>query len=179
MNADERDRRADEWLDAALARYSRAEPRAGLEQRILANLEARQRTRIPWWGMAWAAAAAVLVISAGLLWMSRHRAQPAPAPAVQAQSAPPQAKSPAAPRSPQASLSPRISPVRVRPARAAVSASQPRREVFPSPAPLTAQELAAIRLARRDPNVVQTIVQMQELERRRMERLLEEPAPPR
>jgi hypothetical protein len=46
----------DEWLDSALSQYGRAEPRAGLEGRVLANLQA-ERNRIAlrrrWWWPTW------------------------------------------------------------------------------------------------------------------------------
>jgi len=57
-------------LDAALTQYAAVEPRAGLEERILASLEAG-RKRAPvvrWWG--WAAAAFVAIT---LVWRSGPR----------------------------------------------------------------------------------------------------------
>ncbi len=176
MDAEERERRAEETLDAMLARYSSVQPRAGLEQRILANLEARQRAQISFWRWGWAVAAAVLVISAGLLWVARHRAQPAPA-SMQVHRVPPPAPAPAQTNTARALPAPSGRIIRERPGRVAASGPGPRRNVFPSPVPLTSQEIAAIRLAKRDPNVVQTIVQVQELERQRVERLVQEPGP--
>src|SRR5713101_2010446 len=40
MNPEETKNSAEQWLDEALARYSAAEPRVGLETRMLANLQA-------------------------------------------------------------------------------------------------------------------------------------------
>ena len=54
-------------LDAVLAKYAAAEPRAGLEERILANLRAEQ-THGPdrtWWRWAIAGALAVVVVVRG------------------------------------------------------------------------------------------------------------------
>lgn len=59
----------DEQLDAALAKYAAVEPRVGLEERVLANLRTQERTttRVPWW--RWAGAVAVaLLITILLVW---------------------------------------------------------------------------------------------------------------
>lgn len=63
----------DRALDAALAQYARVEPRVGLEQRILANLLAKQ-TEVPhaaWrrWGLA-GFAIAVLIVAVAVGWKS-------------------------------------------------------------------------------------------------------------
>jgi hypothetical protein len=42
------DRKIDEWLDTALSEYGRAEPRAGMEARIVEKLRGRM-TRRRWW----------------------------------------------------------------------------------------------------------------------------------
>lgn len=54
-------------LDAALAKYAAVEPRAGIEQRILASLRAEQKQSSvrPWWG--WPAVAALAVVVVALL----------------------------------------------------------------------------------------------------------------
>jgi len=60
-----------QWLESALGQYSKAKPRAGLENRILASVEAersRIATRRRWWwpaGMAVAAATIVLAVWLG------------------------------------------------------------------------------------------------------------------
>ena len=70
------DRKQDELdhtLDAALAKFAAVEPRAGLEERILANLRA-ERSRVldrAWW--RWSAAGAlavVIVVAVALAWRS-------------------------------------------------------------------------------------------------------------
>src|ERR1700752_2908168 len=73
------DQEADRVLDAALAKYAAVEPRAGLDERILANLRAEQtRTsnRAGWrWGLA-AAVIAVLVVALSLAWRSGKPTHP-------------------------------------------------------------------------------------------------------
>jgi hypothetical protein len=77
----------DEMLDSLLANYSSAEPRPGLENRILANLilanprdaEGREASR-GWWGFKWlwtgAMLAAAIIVGAMLISGRRHVAPP-------------------------------------------------------------------------------------------------------
>jgi hypothetical protein len=71
--ADRKQDELDRALDAALAKYAAIEPRAGLEDRVLANLRA-ERSRIPergWWRWGIAGAlAAVVVVALALAWRS-------------------------------------------------------------------------------------------------------------
>jgi hypothetical protein len=66
MNMDpiERKRDVDQWLEAALSQYGKAEPRTGLKSRVLASLQAERNrvasTRRWWWGAALAAVAAIV-----------------------------------------------------------------------------------------------------------------------
>jgi len=53
----------DRWLDAALHARSKAEPRTGLEDRVLARIAAEPPRRFSWWPAAAIAAVAVLVIA--------------------------------------------------------------------------------------------------------------------
>ncbi len=65
-------------LDAALARYTAVEPRTGLEQRILANLESakeRAAARVWWRWPALTAVAAVIVIAVSIAWKSGRPVQ--------------------------------------------------------------------------------------------------------
>ena len=71
--ADRKQDELDRMIESALAKYAAAEPRAGLEGRVLANLQA-ERTRIPvrpdWhWAMA-GAMLAVVVVTLALAWRS-------------------------------------------------------------------------------------------------------------
>jgi len=53
----------DDQIDAALAKYAAVEPRAGLEERILAHLRAQGKTpaSVVWWPWAGIVAAAILI----------------------------------------------------------------------------------------------------------------------
>jgi hypothetical protein len=85
MNMDpikrERDIDVDQWLESALSQYGNAEPRTGLENRVLANLQA-ERNRIassrPWWWAAGAATATAVAIAMAL-WAGKsgHERNPA------------------------------------------------------------------------------------------------------
>jgi len=66
--ADKRQTELDRMLDTALAKYLTAEPRPGLEDRVLANLRAEQ-TRVPvyaWWHWSVAAVLAVVIVAVAL-----------------------------------------------------------------------------------------------------------------
>ena len=61
----------DEMLDSMLANYSAAEPRPGLETRILANLRETQekQTAQGWWNFKWLWAgmvAAAIIVACGV-----------------------------------------------------------------------------------------------------------------
>ncbi|HET8889779.1 MAG TPA: hypothetical protein VFQ41_12820 [Candidatus Angelobacter sp.] len=80
MADQEKDKQMDKMLASLLAGYSSAEPRPGLETRILANLrdaESREASR-GWWGFKWlwAGAALAAVIVAGVLIGGRRHAAP-------------------------------------------------------------------------------------------------------
>lgn len=75
MAEDKRDRELDALLDSALADYSAAEPRPGLEIRLRAGLRAHAARRRRTWVLAFAAVGAVvLVIAMGGLHSSRPAA---------------------------------------------------------------------------------------------------------
>ena len=133
----------DGMLDAALAKYAAAEPRAGLEERILANLrsaETRATERMwPTWQIA-TALAVVLVVAAALALRWTRMAQP------------PSANQPSVPTVPVAteakhhqgnSATTREKAVRRktrRPLEHEVVAANPKLDVFPSPLPPSEQE---------------------------------------
>lgn len=64
MNDKERDQLAAELLDAALARYGEVESRAGLEERVLANLQTqRLASRWFWWQWGPILAGATVIVA--------------------------------------------------------------------------------------------------------------------
>jgi hypothetical protein len=68
--ADKKQTELDRMLDTALAKYLTTEPRPGLEDRVLANLRA-ERTRIPvhaWWRWSVVAVLAVVFVAVALAW---------------------------------------------------------------------------------------------------------------
>jgi hypothetical protein len=150
MDRDERTRDIDQWLESALDRYGKAEPRAGLENRVLASLQA-ERNRIAsgrrwWWALGMPAALAAVVLA---LWVGgsvrdrnpggtaktsttqseefRGSIQPGPAPQV------------AAPHAARPAREMASRPAN-RPIRDLAVAGTPKLEQFPSPQPLSAQE---------------------------------------
>jgi hypothetical protein len=138
-------------LDAALARYTAVEPRTGLEQRILANLESAQEraaARVWWRWPALAAVAAVIVIAVSLAWKSGRTVQKV---TVHPPSTIRRTKddgTQAANRGGSGPIHPHPAPsgIRLKPhpvsdsATSIASASAPKLEQFPSPHPLSEQE---------------------------------------
>jgi hypothetical protein len=133
MNGDERSE-LDRRLDAALAEYANVEPPAGMEQRILARVrEPGVSRRVHWW--RWVAVAVPAL--ACLLAVFVYRDQP-----------------PVAPPSPVA-LSVPQAPALVRPVVKRAARPRPvplpKREVFPTPSPLSPQERALLQLVAQSP----------------------------
>lgn len=159
----------DHTLDAALAKYAAVEPRVGLEDRVLARLhsEPSRSSRRIWfqWGLAGAAAAILFV---GLLaWRSTRVAHPVianhPPAAIQQQSIPgtnpaPRVKDDVA----TAKHAPSPKPAARRaPASTAVAAS-PKLDQFPSPQPLSTEEIALARYVKNFPKEARLVAQAQE-----------------
>jgi hypothetical protein len=81
MADQEKDKQLDEMLDSLLANYSSAEPRPGIETRILANLReaAEKEVSHGWWNFKWLWAgvvAAAIIMAAVLNSGRRHVAPP-------------------------------------------------------------------------------------------------------
>ena len=136
----------DHTLDAALAMYASVEPRAGLEDRVLANLRAEPRQTLRprfWHWTAAVAMAAVLIAVAGVLrWKSRT-------PPVETTQRPPTTTLAAQPRTNIAPsengngvhLPHRVVSRALSHSRPSVAiATPPKLEHFPSPQPLSEQE---------------------------------------
>ena len=137
----------DALLDAALATYVDAEAKPGLAPRILAITSRREahRSAVRWLAVAVPALAALLLVT---MLLRRHAESPSEAQHVVAQvrSAAPRVVLPAKPARPNHSAAGR--PVKATDSRVAPS-RLPRREVFPTPATLTPEEQALLKLGNR------------------------------
>jgi hypothetical protein len=147
----------DDMLDSLLANYSSAEPRPGLESRILANLQgaAENEFSAGWWNFKWfwAGVVAVAIIVGAVLIGGRHRvappthvvvrnSQPAPQPEIQ----------PHAPASGKetAKIHRRKRSAPNLPQNATLALNQ-RPAIFPTPTPLSEQEQLLLRYLARTP----------------------------
>lgn len=155
----------DDQLEAALAKYAAVEPRTGLEERILANLKSRpsSSTRVAWWRWA-AVVAAALIVTSLVLWVEKHNAQQiVRRPTTSSEQASHQTIAQSAP--PNSTR--RVNPVKVR-RTAKRSFTQPlataelKLDRFPSPRPLSEEELALVRYVQSFPREATLIAQAQE-----------------
>lgn len=132
----------DRMIDAALQRYASTEPRAGLEERILANLhaaEVRTESRTWWiWGFAFAMAAIILVAGT-FAWRWSKPAHPSVAnrPAIEWRPVVPRLPTRDAASAPHKKVPHRVA---ARGAEHELAATNPKLDVFPSPLPLSEQE---------------------------------------
>jgi len=147
MSDQEKDKQMqiDDMLDSLLANYSSAEPRPGLETRILANLrEAEKKAPQGWWNFKWiwAGVVAGAIIMAAVLINGRHRVEPPAHVIVKTSPAIPQPEiQPHAPavRNETVRIRPRKTLAPTRPQNAALALNE-RPAVFPTPTPLSEQE---------------------------------------
>jgi hypothetical protein len=164
----------DSTLDAALTKYATVEPRAGLEDRILANLRAEQARVLDraWWQVHFmacsaAALAVVVVMALALAWRSgkpshpvvtSHSSVTAHAPNLAttqvAASSSGNGVRPPAPISPRRTMAHRSRP-------ALEASAPPKLDQFPSPQPLSAEEQALVRYVGRFPDDATLIAQSQ------------------
>jgi len=146
MNPNDKDRFAEELLDASLRRYRIEEPRPGLEARILASLRANeQAVRPKVWVWALVASAAMLTIAVVFLLLSSRLAS-----RTTTVSPAPQAVAPKAETPKVVAVAPPMSRVPGRPVRPSRSLAPEfrRPEQFPTPSPLTEQEKLLLRYVR-------------------------------
>ena len=146
MESANRDR-LDRWLDRAMQQYGSVEPRPGLEARMLANLEARQRSDgRSGTGFRWRSVIAAAVLGIGVVaafWSrSTHRELPrhvarVTAPAHIATVSPPGTKS-GSDRVPRLHPTSRVTPVQS--PRQSPIVQEPRLPEFPSPRSFSEQE---------------------------------------
>src|SRR5579863_3434384 len=151
-------KRIDEFLDSALADYSNVEPRAGIENRIIARLSAEEASPAPrawlrWWPAFGFVAAALIVL---VVWIGMsapqkrdldvvvketpraiQQVQPQPAPKKMATAGGSHAWRPR----------PTHTHVALEPAKLAVV----KQDVFPAPSPLTDQERMLLAYLRKTP----------------------------
>jgi hypothetical protein len=172
----------DRELDAALAKYAAVEPRAGLEDRVLANLRSERghAAARDWWRWpALGVAAAVLVVAA--VFLMRKAGTPTPEIAVHQPAAAGQgAKQPGtriASNDVGIPVRPTLPAVPKRSARhgarppQAVLAKGPRLDRFPSPRPLSDEEKLLVRYVRDFPQDAIMIAQAQAVAEKEMNQL--------
>jgi len=162
--------RLDHILDASLAHYNRAaEPRAGLEDRILANLRSQPVAEPSrWFRWQWltsgAIAVAAVVLIAVMLMPKAQRQQPPPLTATKTDVPRAVETNPMSPATQTMPASPRRLLVRHRPLatretsesthQVTVAAAVPHLDVFPAPTPLSSQEQMLLSYVRRTPREV-------------------------
>lgn len=164
-----RDQEMDRRLDAALASFTAVEPRQGLEARLLANLGAEQ-ARVPsraWWQWGLAGAVAVILLIGALAWRSIRPSHPTVAnhPPATIQHASTQETNSAphtAPDVTTAKHAPMPSPATRRVAAATAIAVRPKLDKFPSPQPLSTEEIALAHYVKDFPKDAQLVAQAQE-----------------
>jgi hypothetical protein len=138
----------DRLIDGALSDYSSAEPLAGLEERVLNRVRAAEAARRRRW--LWALAAPAL---AAILIAILARPQPAPV----ARVAPPPARvETAAPSLPPLTPPAVVRQVASRPAakiqRPPSPRALPKKDLFPTPSPLTSEERLLMAMAESHPH---------------------------
>ena len=167
--------RLDKILDASLASYNRAaEPRAGLEDRILANLRSQPIAETSrWFSWQWMSAGAIavaaVVLVAVLLLPKSQRQQGPLTISSNKSSAPNVAVSPRNPTLRGKAAKGWGTPTVIvkhyasagnsaRPQQVAVAAAVPHLDVFPAPTPLSSQERMLLSYVRRTPREVMVAV---------------------
>ncbi len=156
----------DRVLDAALAKYSTVEPRAGLDSRILANLRAQTSTAATraWWIWTLAAGSfAVFCVVAALSWNFLARPHPVvEAPVKETRSAPEPPKRLDDAIQAKTGLPSTHRRSRIHRSSGVVAERTPRSNKFPEPQPLTPEEIALVRYVAQFPAEATLIAQAQE-----------------
>jgi hypothetical protein len=161
----------DRILDAALAKYATAEPREGLDSRVLAALRV-ERARLPnraWWRWGvMALTGAIVIVAITFAWRSGERPHPLVAdhlpirtPSVEQPGPRAAAKTGANNVHPQAS-SPAIRQATHRARHQIVEPADPKLDQFPSRQQLSDQELALARYVSEFPQEATLIARAQE-----------------
>lgn len=181
MKYEERERMVDRLLNEALG-PQQVEPRPGLEDRIIAGLQAQPAPR-RWWRWAWVPVAAAVIVAIGL-YVTR---QPQPVAPPVARTAPSTVPAVAPTPVPQPVVAQKPRPRRlVKPPVVMAARQLPRQQVFPSPVPLTEEEKLLLALRSRHPAEVIEVAQAQQNEREKVQKYVEtgeapepQPAPAR
>lgn len=169
----------DPMLDAALAKYAAVEPRAGLEERTLTNLRTQGlRAQLPaWWRWELVGALmAIVIVAMALAWRAGRSTHLS---ITNHPTTSEQIRRPANP--PAAAASDRLvgtTPTsathsgdaivvrRAAPRAQAVGQADPKLDVFPSPQPLSEEELALAQYVRNFPTDAKQVAQAQEASER-------------
>jgi len=158
----------DRMLDASLAKYAAVRPRPGLERRVLAHLsvEAPRPSRHPWlqWGLA--GALAVIVLVAVLAWRSSR----APLPVIANQPSTTIQRSSVQEIRPTPHITDEVATMKhasmrrpaTRRAPASRPATHPKLDHFPTPQPLSAEEIALAQYVEKFPKEARLIADTQE-----------------
>jgi hypothetical protein len=184
MDPIDQERDVDQWLESALGQYAKAEPSAGLESRVLANLRGernRMAAQRRWWwaaGMAVAAAAIVAAMWVGQTGIGKSRAKTAGSSTTTqlAQGGASRRATPPlqVPHARREAAGPRLG---ARPIRHLAILEPPKLEKFPSPAPLNDQEKMLARYVEEFPQRAALIARAQADLRKRDEREMAAPWP--
>jgi hypothetical protein len=163
--------RLDRWLDGALQQY--VEPRAGLERRILTNLELaaqdKSDSRSWWWAFATAALMAGMAVTVWVGIDLHHATKKTVATGNPANAGANTKRSQSAP--PQVATLPHH--VKRHSMRANIeAATEPRLEQFPSARPLSEQEQMLSRYVREFPEQAVLVAQAQAESREELDRLI-------
>lgn len=173
----------EQWLDAAICQYSKVEPRTGLENRVLANLQAeRGRTAMQrrWWWTAGTVAVAAAIVAAA--WVGGNGNRKTPVAAVETsttqredagRSKEPGPRLPATQQAKAGTRRPRVEPA----IGDVAEVKPPKLEQFPSPAPLTEQEEMLARYVQEFPRRATLVARAQTEHRKQDEREMAAPWP--
>lgn len=150
MADENNDHKLDRVLNELLSQYSAVEPRPGLETKVLARLRESAHAHTRWWMSRWLWAGAATATTAAIILFALFSTRQAPRPPAIA-TAPPRQKAPqfqhphVAEPGPTRLAAARPAPRR-RPHRSSVAnMSVARKEVFPSPEPLSQQDMLLLR----------------------------------
>lgn len=169
MATEDKDR-LDEWLDSGLKQYGDVQPRAGLEGRIIANLEAQSRLAAR---RRWMLAFASVAVACTILIAARHSEMSRRTARTVARVSSPAAESPTTRPNTSSVLTTKktlLLPTVQRHTRPRLNSVTARLYQFPSPRPLTDRELALAAYAKNFPKEAEKIAQEQETFEQEMER---------